>query len=94
MNFDYQWHDVLGNIGVLLIVSSYFWLQIGRVSGQSPVYSTVNGVGAALVLVSLYFEFNLSAALVESFWLLISILGLVMSRRRSATRPVEETGRF
>lgn len=83
MNLDYQWHDVLGNIGVLLIVSSYFWLQLGRVSGQSPFYSLINGAGAALVLVSLYFEFNLSAALVESFWLLISIMGLALALRRS-----------
>ena len=83
MTTGYQWHDLLGNVGVAMIIVAYFLLQIGRVSGQSPWYSAVNGVGAALVLVSLYFEFNLSAALVESFWLLISALGLVLAIRRS-----------
>jgi hypothetical protein len=39
-------------------------------------------LGAALVLVSLYFEFNFSAFLIESFWLAISILGLVIGVRR------------
>jgi hypothetical protein len=82
MSFDYQWHDFLGNLGVLLIVGSYFWMQIGRISGQNPMYSIVNAVGAALVLISLYFDFNLSAALVESFWLLISILGLFLGSRK------------
>lgn len=86
MSLDYQWHDVLGNIGVGMIIVAYFLLQIGRVSGQGAWYSIVNGVGALLILISLYFDFNLSAALVESFWLLISILGLVLALRRSAAK--------
>ena len=82
MMLNYEWHDFFGNLGVLLIISSYFWMQIGRISGQSPVYSLVNAIGAALVLVSLYYEFNLSAALIESFWLLISLLGLFLGTRK------------
>ena len=82
MAFDYQWHDLLGNLGVLLIIGSYFWMQVGRISGQDPLYSIVNAVGAALVLISLYFDFNLSAALIESFWLIISILGLFLGSRK------------
>ncbi|MDX1482751.1 MAG: permease [Woeseiaceae bacterium] len=78
---DYEWHDFFGNLGVLLIIGSYFWLQIGRISGQNPAYSLVNAIGAALVLISLYYEFNLSAALIESFWLLISLLGLFLGTR-------------
>lgn len=84
MSLEYEWHDMLGNMGVLLIIGSYFWLQIGRISGQSRVYSIVNAIGAALVLVSLYFEFNLSAALVEGFWLVISLLGLFLGIRKGA----------
>ena len=80
MTIDYEWHDLLGNLGVLLIVGSYFWMQVGRISGQSQTYSIVNAIGAALVLVSLYFDFNLSAALVEGFWLIISLLGLVLRK--------------
>jgi hypothetical protein len=44
---------------------------------NSLTYSVTNAVGAALVLFSLYFEFNVSAFLVEFFWLLISIVGIV-----------------
>ena len=84
MSIDYEWHDMLGNLGVLLIIGSYFWLQIGRISGQSNTYSIVNAIGAALVLVSLYFDFNLSAALVEGFWLVISLMGLVLGMRKGA----------
>ena len=82
MSINYQWHDLLGNLGVFFIVGSSFWMQIGRVSGRAPVYSIVNAVGAVLVLISLYFDFNLSAALVESFWLVISVLGLILGSRK------------
>ena len=85
MSLDYHWHDFLGNLGVLLIIGSYFWMQIGRISGQAPLYSVVNAVGAVLVLISLYFDFNLSAVLIESFWLIISILGLSLGSRKGRT---------
>ena len=82
MSFDYQLHDVAGNLGVLLIALAYLWLQLGKVDGQNISYSIVNGVGAALLLVSRYFEFNFSAFLIESFWLAISIMGHWMGVRR------------
>ena len=36
-----------------------------------------DGIGAACVLYSLLFDFNLSAFIIEAVWLLISLLGLV-----------------
>lgn len=83
MSLDYQWHDLLGNAGFLCIIGAYLWLQLGRTSGQTWNYSLINAIGAALILVSLYHDFNLSAVLVESFWLAISLLGLVVNLRRS-----------
>jgi len=77
MTLQYEWHDLVGNLGVFLIVASYFWMQIGRISGQSPVYSLLNAFGAAFILVSLYFDFNLSAVVVEVFWLAISLMSVV-----------------
>ena len=60
---------------------AYLLLQMGRLDAADVRYSAGNGLGAALVLVSLGFEFNLSAFLVEAFWLVISIGGLVKARR-------------
>lgn len=82
----FAYYDVLGTTGVILIVASYFLLQIGRMRSDSLTYSAANAVGAALILFSLLFEFNVSAFLIELFWLLISLIGLVryFSRRRSA----------
>ena len=86
MGLDYAWHDYVGNFGVLLIVGSYFLLQTGHIVGASMGYSALNGLGAALVLISLVFDFNLSAFVIEVFWLLISLLGIVRSFRSRGGR--------
>ena len=80
-------HNVVGNVGVLLIVGSYFLVQIRRMSAVDPPYIVLNGLGALLILYSLWFDFNLSAFLIEVIWLLISLLGLgryFLERRRRA----------
>jgi hypothetical protein len=82
----YAWHDLIGNIGVLLILASYLFLQMQRLSAQGWFYSFANGVGALLVLVSLTQEFNLSAFAMELVWLLISIYGLREWYRRRTSR--------
>lgn len=79
---DLQWYDWLGSLGVLIIVAAYLWLQIGRIAGQNVVFSGANLLGSMLILVSLYFDFNFSAALIEIFWIVISLFGLVMGLRR------------
>jgi len=77
---EYYWHDLLGNMGVVLIVVSYLLLQMEKLTSQSFIYLIVNGIGASFILVSLIGEFNLSAFLVESFWVLISVYGLFKNR--------------
>ena len=81
----YGWHDLLGIIGVVLIIATYMLLQLEKLSATSFLYSATNGLGASLILVSLIYEFNLSAFIIEAFWLLISIYGIVryFSRNRS-----------
>ena len=79
---DLQWHDWVGSLGVLIIVAAYLWLQIGRIAGQNVVFSGANLLGSILILVSLYFNFNFSAVLIEIFWIIISLFGLVMGLRR------------
>ena len=80
---NYEWHDLVGNLGVFMVVASYFWMQLGRISGQSVAYSLINAVGAVFILVSLYFKFNLSAVMVEFFWLVISLMGVVLAMRKT-----------
>jgi len=67
---------VLGNIGVFLIILTYFLLQIRNLSSESLLYSVLNALGASLIVVSLLFDFNLSAFIVEAFWVIISLIGI------------------
>lgn len=87
----YALHNVIGNIGVVLIVGTYFLVQIGRMSAVQLPYITLNGLGALLILYSLWFDFNLSAFLIEIIWFLISLIGigrvLVMRKRGIPPEP-------
>lgn len=73
----YTWYDFVGNVGVFLLLAAYLLLQLNKLSSNQLSYSVLNGVGAILIIVSLIYEFNLSAFAIEFFWLLISLVGIV-----------------
>lgn len=82
-----EWHDVLGTAGVFCVIGTYLLLQLGRMDNTKVLFSALNGLGAGLILVSLIEDFNLSAFIVESFWLLISLYGVITtSRARRASQ--------
>lgn len=72
-----SWYDIVGTTGVMLIVASYFLLQVGRVEASAPLYSWLNLAGAVMILTSLLYTFNFSSFVIEVFWILISLIGLV-----------------
>jgi hypothetical protein len=73
---NYGWFDLVGNVGVLMMVIAYLLLQLEKLSSSATSYLLLNAVGAVMVIISLTFHFNLSAFLMEAFWLLISLYGL------------------
>jgi hypothetical protein len=76
--------DVLGLIGVVLVLLAYAGVQLGRLEPRQAPALLMNLVGATAVLGSLVFRFNLSAFLMEGAWALIAFAGLVrlMLKRR------------
>ena len=74
MNHD--WYDILGTLGVCIIILAYILLQIGRLRSEQLAYSLMNAVGALLILISLYYSFNFPSFVVEFFWLIISLFGI------------------
>jgi len=82
---DYGLHDFIGNLGVITVLVSYLLVQLRRIEATGFGYSVANAVGAALILYSLYFDFNLSAVVIEAVWLLISLYGLWRFARAGAT---------
>ena len=74
-----SWFDLMGFLGVVVIVIAYLLLQLNKLPSSAPAYSLLNALGAFLVMISLVFDFNLSAFLMEAFWFLISLFGFVRS---------------
>ena len=67
---------VAGLLGAALILGAYAGVQLKKLDPHQPPALLLNLGGAGLVLVSLYFEFNLAAALLEGAWVLIALWGL------------------
>ena len=84
---DYAWHDLVGNLGVVMILGTYFALQVGRLDAKSVAYSALNALGAGSITVSLLFDFNLSAFVVEAAWVAVSVYGLVRVWHRAPPDP-------
>ena len=73
----YTWYDFVGNVGVFLLLAAYLLLQLNKLSSNHLSYSILNAMGAIFIIISLSYEFNLSAFAIEFFWLLISLVGIV-----------------
>ncbi len=69
--------DILGVLGALLILGAYAGVQFKRLDPYGLIALLLNLVGAGLVLVSLYFRFNLAAAMLEAAWAVIALIGLI-----------------
>lgn len=80
-----DWSDIVGGVGVAIIVVTYLGLQIEKLDAQTYSYSVANILGAVCIIVSLMVNFNLSAFIIEIFWLAISFFGLwrVYRKRRA-----------
>ena len=80
----YPWYDILGTLGVATIIVTYVLLQLEYLQSTRLIYSLLNAVGSALILISLYFTLNFPSVIVELFWLLISLFGIgkyILARR-------------
>ncbi|HEY8412657.1 MAG TPA: hypothetical protein VIK76_14695 [Pyrinomonadaceae bacterium] len=78
--------DFLGNVGVVILMVAYLMLQLNKLRSQDLAYSLLNAIGASLIVLSLLVNFNLSALLMEVFWVLISFVGIYRYFRLKAIR--------
>jgi len=78
--------DLVGNVGVVVLMITYLMLQLGKLRSDGLAYSLLNAMGASFIVVSLLVNFNLSALLMEVFWVLISFLGIYRYFRLKALR--------
>lgn len=70
------WYDYVGTTGVFIILVAYFLLQTERLASATLSYSVLNLLGAVLITVSLVYDFNFSAFVIEIFWIALSLYGI------------------
>ena len=68
--------DIVGLIGVTLLIITYAMLQFDRIDPKGFWYSFNNMVVAILVTVSLLYSFNLASMVIEVFWFSLSVYGI------------------
>jgi hypothetical protein len=82
----FAWFDLVGSVGVVLIVFAYVLLQTEKIKSDQVIYSLLNAAGSGLIVFSLLFNFNFSAFVVEILWVLISLYGIlkfILKRRKA-----------
>lgn len=70
------WH-LIGLVGMFIVVSAYWRLTDGKLKSNDKQYHLLNLTGAILLIVSLLFNFNLGSFVIEVFWIIIAVKGLI-----------------
>mmetsp|Transcript_27393 Transcript_27393/g.50329 ORF Transcript_27393/g.50329 Transcript_27393/m.50329 type:complete len:91 (+) Transcript_27393:1420-1692(+) len=77
--------EAVGLAGCALYVMNYGLLTMQWLNSNCAVYFAVNLTAASFVLVGLAASFNLAAALIQAFWVVMSTLGLCIRLRQRGT---------
>jgi hypothetical protein len=74
-----HFYDLVGFAGAAAIVAAYFANQQRWLRSEDWRYPFANLIGAALILVSLFFDWNFPSVVIEIFWVAISLYGMAKS---------------
>ncbi|SLN46307.1 hypothetical protein ROA7450_02271 [Roseovarius albus] len=80
----------VGLLGFSIYVIGFFSLCSGRLNSSTPAYSMLVFIASSCVMISLLVEFNLSAALIQLFYIVMSLGGIFVrlsGRKKSPKRP-------
>ena len=78
--------EVIGVSGFVLYICNYLLLTFRYVGGNTVLYFSLNLAAASAVLVGLTHSFNLASALIQVFWIAISLIGISLRWRSNRTK--------
>ena len=84
--FDPAVFDVIGVAGFGLYVLNYTLLTFRKLQAENIAYFVLNGTAAVMVLIGLTSSFNLASAMIQVFWVGISIVAVVVRLRSKPAR--------
>ncbi len=80
--------EALGLSGAMIYAVGYLLAAYDRLPSQSPIYYATKLTAAGLVLISLFQDFNLASAVIQVFFIVVSLIGIIRhfspQRRRRA----------
>ncbi len=76
--------NIIGMIGTLMVVGSYFLMQVNKLDPKGLRFNFINLLGAIFLLLSLLVHFNLASFVIEIFWIAASIIGIYNHWRKKS----------
>ncbi|MEW9921004.1 hypothetical protein AB2B41_15435 [Marimonas sp. MJW-29] len=77
--------ELVGVLGFFLYVSAYTLLTLRVITPATVTYFILNLTASSCVLIGLSASFNLAAALIQSFWVVMSLIGITLH----VVRPIQ-----
>lgn len=81
-----EFYNIVGSIGVFLLILDYFLLEVGKVRPHDFSYCGINIIACICVLYSLAFSWNLPSFIIQISFIAISIYGInkgIKDRKRN-----------
>ena len=75
----------LGLLGALIVVLAFWANQADRLPSTDWRFPAANLGGSILILISLFFAWNWPSVIIEVFWSVISLYGLIRHRARTGS---------
>ncbi|MFT6451114.1 MAG: hypothetical protein ACJA06_000595 [Halocynthiibacter sp.] len=73
--------EAIGVIGFIAYVANYLMLTFRVIQPAGIAYFCVNVCAASMVLTGLSASFNMASALIQGFWIVISLVGIALRLR-------------
>lgn len=86
--FPTEVYDAVGVAGFGLYVINYTMLTFDKFRSTQVRYFAVNLAAATMVLISLMSTFNLASAMIQIFWIAISVAAIFIRIRKMRCAPL------
>ena len=77
MSYHYSISDFVGNVGMVILLGTFALSQTKKIDLESLGYNIGNLISAVLLLINLYYKPNLSSIIIEIWWIIFSVYGLI-----------------
>jgi hypothetical protein len=72
-----SYNDIIGSVGVGLILLAYFCHTFGWINGKSKLFFLLNILGAGLACYASYLINYWPFVILEGTWLVVSVVGFI-----------------